>query len=787
MINNTEFCDYSQYQYQYSCPAEKELDDQADWLEYVHAHGGIEEVEKFIYGFGDYFESSWHPIPLVIELPQPADTRPSYDLGEDWLREYIKSISPSPIAPPPEPEYIAELPEFNFEQQRWYDEQLSYIPLSLRTLAEEKYRYTSLNGKTDGECLRLANIWLRETLEQLNAHQLYGTMHHAELSKQLIKDEYRAPPAALNNFTGWVLKNAHSSDAEIKNIAYNMSQQFHSEKKNDTSNNSGSISIINAQKLTSKLGQFWCGYATENIDRNELIKQISLALRHATQVFNIKFKKWSPNHFIENNSNISDFLAFVKQTRNERDKNNESNPRCPTAWAAQHCYDQSIEYIEKLANSIIDELNINLNLINKSLIRNRLGIYADPFFREKDPLQINERNLRRQLRKAFRRCNESAALCLRKVSATGEKYISDFTLDNRSHQINAQSQWINRTYCKSVDGDKVIPLKKCIRSPEAKAAELYTLVKGLDRFCTARGDKAAMVTITTPPRFHPNPAYGASKWDGSSPMEAHAWFVAQWELFRTAISDARIKINGLRVVEPHKDGTPHYHLMVFVKPKKYDRLTDIFNEYFGHSDKAIRFDEIDPNKGSASGYLLKYIYKNISGMSGTPAEQDSAARADAFRATWGIRAFSHFGLLYGRVTTWRELRRLETQPDDTEKLAKALWRAARGGDGHKFVALLAAMEKTDRIKTVREPVPTCEFTVPDADGEIKPIMLKGRILGIQINKVDYLTHVTKWTLTSLIRTDDALAKEAASIVMHKGPRRSKSNPPDWPESSGFRH
>ncbi|MDV7106452.1 replication endonuclease, partial [Vibrio sp. TH_r3] len=108
--------------------------------------------------------------------------------------------------------------------------------------------------------------------------------------------------------------------------------------------------------------------------------------------------------------------------------------------------------------------------------------------------------------------------------------------------------------------------------------------------------------------------------------------------------------------EPQHDGTPHWHLLLFVEKHHYEEMVNIMRFYSMREDSEEqgaldhRFTEvkIDPEKGSATGYIAKYISKNIDGSdldSGIYGEDplDAAARVDAWASCWGIRQFQQLG------------------------------------------------------------------------------------------------------------------------------------------------
>lgn len=345
-------------------------------------------------------------------------------------------------------------------------------------------------------------------------------------------------------------------------------------------------------------------------------------------------------------------------------------------------------------------------------------IRGDSF--ETQMARINDaRFWRRAIRVRLLREREHFYLRLHLIGRARESYVSDQQLVTRTRQLKQQALWMQNTvlvprYLEC--GEKAegpLTLAQVASSPQTRFAKLYAFTKAMDEIAQAEGLSAGMLTLTLEPEWHPNPSHGTNSWNGASPRQGHLLLATRWQSILRDLHRAGVGLSGLRVVEPHKDGCPHWHLWLLYRPEVETRLLATVMNYFPgklkirapsrngqkvhpddriYSNRAdlvagigrapthakegaqVELSRIDRSISSGASYAMKYLLKTVDagdklnqevGLFGSATEQDkartkhqeTAKRVDAYRSVWGINAAQLFGVAKC-LSAWDELRRL---------------------------------------------------------------------------------------------------------------------------------
>jgi hypothetical protein len=299
---------------------------------------------------------------------------------------------------------------------------------------------------------------------------------------------------------------------------------------------------------------------------------------------------------------------------------------------------------------------------------------------------------------------EELALHIRVVSKQSQIYISDISFANSRERKRRNDVFLSSLEAINEQGDCIDLAdiaKSTTANPVNRRNEFMARLHGFEVYADKHGYVADFLTITCPSRMHSvhNTGRPNDKYDGTTPKQAQTYFANQWAKARSQLDKLNIDYFGFRVVEPHHDGTPHWHLLVFMKPEQQEQLRSTIKHYAlqidgkekGAQKYRFKIESICKSKGSAVGYIAKYISKNIDGYGidndsyGKPANI-SACRICEWSSLWGIRQFQQFG--GPPVTIWREARRLAL----TEQVEiTPVWLAADKGDWCEFIEALGGV------------------------------------------------------------------------------------------------
>ncbi|TKG00244.1 replication endonuclease [Vibrio sp. F13] len=296
----------------------------------------------------------------------------------------------------------------------------------------------------------------------------------------------------------------------------------------------------------------------------------------------------------------------------------------------------------------------------------------------------------RELERAIRRCLDVSYL-VRKFKFLRTQYIeySQIALSrvggNKGQRKYVSSRSYARWEKKQIEAEQFVKsmsvlndetgqafdlsevVKRTTANPENRRIELVVRSRGDEERAIEMGYEGVFVNWTLPSKYHRN----SSKWNGCTPKDAHEVMMAKWRCARAWFKKPKIDIQwfGLRVAEPHKDGTPHAHMFLYVHPRQKQDLIDIIEGIAIDEDKSeliingkldktprITIKDCDPSQGTATGYIIKYISKNINGahMPEGDAKQ-TALSATAWARIHRIKQFSQSGS--PSIGLWRQLRR----------------------------------------------------------------------------------------------------------------------------------
>ena len=342
---------------------------------------------------------------------------------------------------------------------------------------------------------------------------------------------------------------------------------------------------------------------------------------------------------------------------------------------------------------------------------------------------VNAEWWERQLKAQRTRWREALLIAVGNVNRGVSAYASKQAIREVKARRQSNLDYLNSRELENADtGERISLIDKVMASisnPEIRRMELMAMIAGVEKAAAEYGHKGLFITITTPSKYHPTRTLGQTNpkvqfnhnWDAEAytPKDGQRYLVKLWSKIRTAFKDNDLQVYGVRVVEPHHDATPHWHMMLFTTKEQRQRVIDIMRRYAMDEDgnergaAKNRFDCKHLNKGGAAGYIAKYIAKNIDGYA-LDGERDhetgellteTAAAVTAWASTWRIPQFHSIGL--PSMGAYRECRRIRSisLADDFDASVEAVRAAADAGDFAAYILAQGGANVPRKEQTVR--------------------------------------------------------------------------------------
>lgn len=338
------------------------------------------------------------------------------------------------------------------------------------------------------------------------------------------------------------------------------------------------------------------------------------------------------------------------------------------------------------------------------------------------------------------------------VRANEQEIIPNSVLASRKNQLASQEKYLENAYLTSTDASGVetkIPMKDICKTKERMSSKTYAQLKGLEFLSKHLGLLSIFITLTLPPDFHPSPKNNNNTWDGFTPEQGHDFLQGNWRSIQKIMNKNGGRFFGVRVEEPHLDGCPHWHILVFIEPSRYQKLEATIRKFF-IGEKSAKIDILDDSKSSASSYVMKYIKpfyfdreleeNDMKTNKGTQRrsrsekkkdfenlnkKQKMVSSYDAHRATWGFRSIQILDLP-GAATIWDHLRLLKNNEKNQKNLSldgEKLFDFAINNNYGEFLLLLLKMNKHEKRAGI--------FYTTDENGkksQAKGLIIDGEVL-----------------------------------------------------------
>lgn len=295
--------------------------------------------------------------------------------------------------------------------------------------------------------------------------------------------------------------------------------------------------------------------------------------------------------------------------------------------------------------------------------------------------------------------------------------------DARTHGLLGEQKVGKMAYCSDSTISVIKAREKAIReglarSPRNNLADIYAhsakasfnksylLAKAMDVVAKKRGMNWVLITLTCPPPYHASSAC----FDGLSFTDGQLYLTRQFAQIGREIAKHGFKAgehyHGMRIVEMHKDGTPHWHILFYyvgtlnnvieqklsrIYSKERSRPENYFEVY---KDKIFIYPdaEVEIQETRTTTAAVSYLFKNMAHafqLKENNSNEDAIRHRYALKAT-RVKQVYPLGVsgVSGKLDALRKAYKNDHLPEKLKNLA-APWKMDKGDVRRKETQLQA--------------------------------------------------------------------------------------------------
>jgi hypothetical protein len=334
-----------------------------------------------------------------------------------------------------------------------------------------------------------------------------------------------------------------------------------------------------------------------------------------------------------------------------------------------------------------------------------------------DP-KVIQRRLKRATSKALQHVSGVLQLIGGSPEGLAPNYVEDLALQRWQDAKSKTDAWMQRHGIAFPAGEYVSLAKIAHSEDVARRSMLYSIALGLQERARRDGLVAIFISASLPSEWHPNPTSGISQHDPRlSPLAAARELQNRWHNSSSMWRGKRCMPYGIRTIEPHADGTPHLHSMLWVSQedlegvlaalaKQWPSMTseeqtardrgDFTN---GPSLVIRRWDE--QGEASAITYIMNDVFSALPIDDDIETMDDEAQRTKAWSSALGVRRISFVGLATGTIGRWQAAYRTMRENTAQCPRARAISHAMRRRQWATALVLLGVVPTPSAVPLIR--------------------------------------------------------------------------------------